>query len=737
MKKLLFFTIVLVAFSSCNKNSPVKQELSIIPKPVKIEYQQGTYEIPAALSIGSKSAELESLIQTSSQVLQASDHQVSIENFDKADVQLSLKKSTGRAEGYILKVTKDNITINGDDEPGLFYGIQTLFQILEMEGNTIPCLQITDYPRFSWRGMHLDVCRHFFDINFVKKYIDYLAAYKMNVFHWHLTEDQGWRLEISQYPKLTEVAAWRMNPDGKRYGGFYTQEEAREIVEYAKKRYITVLPEIEMPGHSTAAIYAYPEIGCTEEGPDHIPAKGGIYKDVMNPGKEETFTFVKQVLDEVVEIFPSKYIHIGGDECPKDQWESNALCQKRIKEEGLEDEHELQSYFIKRVENILQERGRKLIGWDEILEGGLAPEATVMSWRGFEGGIKAAEQGHDVVMAPSDYVYLNKTPGDPEYEEHGRKPPLRLKTVYAFDPVPDALDDSKTKHVLGGHGCMWSEPVPTPSVAEYMLFPRFFALSEAVWTPFEVKNYEDFKRRMLLNIKILKKKGINFRIPSPEGVKGQHILTQKPHTVRINNPLPGADGVIRYTTDGSTPDMDAEVYNETLTLNKNTMLKARYFMSNEEVSNTVSAQYYFIDPDKNGLNCKYYEGAWSVLPDYDALEPLKTGRVYNIEAGVLAEKEDNYALQFSGIMKIDNPGEYTFYTSSDDGSRLAIDGKRVVINDGVHGVETKTGKIFLDKGEHKIQVDYFEGGGGQMLEVGTMTQAGERIPLDPSVLFFE
>ncbi len=410
-------------------------------------------------------------------------------------------------EWYGLIIREDRIQLFAPDEEGLFRGSRTLVQLLEQGKNTgsIPCLTITDKPRFAWRGMHLDVVRHFFPIPFVKKYIDLLARYKMNSFHWHLTDDQGWRIEIKKYPKLAEVGAWRkgslVGPYGRReydsipYGSFYTQEQIREVVAYAKARHINVVPEIEMPGHALAALSAYPQLGCTG-GPYEVERGWGVFDDVFCAGNDTLFTVLEDVLTEVMGLFPSPYIHIGGDECPKEQWKVCPKCQARMKAEGLKDEHELQSYFIQRIEKFVNSKGRKIIGWDEILEGGLAPNAAVMSWRGTEGGVAAAQSGHYAVMTPGDYCYFDHYQGDPANEPLAIGGYTTLQKVYSYEPIPEELTAEEAKYILGAQGNIWTEYILTPEHVEYMLTPRMLALAEVLWTPKEKRDEADFVNRL-------------------------------------------------------------------------------------------------------------------------------------------------------------------------------------------------------------------------------------------------
>ncbi len=431
-------------------------------------------------------------------------------------------------EGYHLIIGKKKIIIEANSVTGTFYGIQSLFQLLLLNADLqsdsiseikIPTLEITDSPRFAYRGMHLDVGRHMFPPEFIKKYIDLLAYYKFNTFHWHLTEDQGWRIEIKKYPKLTEVGAWRKETlighggikpfkyDGKPYGGYYTQDEIRDIVAYAAQRQITIIPEIEMPGHSLAALASYPELGCTG-GPYEVATRWGVFQDIYCTN-DTTFEFLENVLMEVMDMFPSKYIHIGGDEAPKARWKECPICQATMNREGLKDEHELQSYFIQRMEKFLNSHGRNIIGWDEILEGGLAPNATVMSWRGTEGGIAAAQQGHDAIMTPGSHCYFDHYQSDNRENE-----PLAiggftsLEKVYSYEPIPELLSNDEANHILGTQANVWTEYMKTPDHVEYMILPRMAALSEVNWA--SEKDWELFKKRIQKHIVLYDHLGYNY-----------------------------------------------------------------------------------------------------------------------------------------------------------------------------------------------------------------------------------
>ncbi len=437
----------------------------------------------------------------------------------------------GAAESYRLSVTTEGITLNAADYAGLFYGLQTLSQLMPPDAVTssdvssfdLPVLEIDDAPRFTYRGVHLDVARHFFPPEFIKHYIDLLALYKINRFHWHLTEDQGWRIEIDQYPKLTEVGAFReqtqighgldeFQGDGVRYGGFYTKEEIREIVAYAQARNVMIIPEIEMPGHATAALAAYPELACTE-GPFEVAMTWGIFEDIYCP-YEETFEFLENVLLEVIDLFPGDYIHIGGDEAPKARWEESEYVQDLMVREGFNDVEQVQGYFIRRIEKFLNEQGKRLIGWDEIIEGGLPPNATVMSWRGTIGGIEASRRGHDVVMTPYSHLYLDYyQSADQENEPFAIGGFLPLDTVYSYEPVPSQLRERDKTRIIGAQANVWTEYMKTGEHVEYMLLPRMLALAEVVWSPAEAKNFTSFLKRIEWHLDRFDALGVNYREP--------------------------------------------------------------------------------------------------------------------------------------------------------------------------------------------------------------------------------
>ena len=481
-------------------------------------------------------------------------------------------------DDYTAEVEKNSIHLYGPNSTGLFYAIQTFRQLLPVIATgqiSIPVVKIEDRNRFNYRGMHLDVSRHFFPVEFVKKYIDLMSQYKFNKFHWHLTDDQGWRIEIKKYPKLTEIGSKRpesvkgrvLQPyvgDGVPVEGFYTQEQIKDVIAYAKARYITVIPEIELPGHASAALAAYPQLGCKADYTYKVQTTWGIFKEVFCP-TDETFKFLEDVLDETIALFPdSPYIHIGGDEVLKDHWKESPFVQELKKRENLKDEHEVQSYFVQRIEKHVNAKGKKIIGWDEILEGGLAPNATVMSWRGMKGGIEAAKAKHDVIMTPTDYAYLDYGQGDPATEPINIGGYLPLEKVYSFDPVPNDLTADEAKYIIGGQGNIWTEYLKKGENVEYMAFPRMLAIAESVWTTRENKNYGDFRQRLNAQLARLDAQNVNYRIPEPPGLVNRVLADGEAAILDLSTPIPGAR--VFYTIDGSTPDEKSTLFIKPLQL---------------------------------------------------------------------------------------------------------------------------------------------------------------------------
>ena len=589
--------LIISLFFSCNQDTIQQKEIGIIPKPLFQELDKGVFIMDDKV-----------FLVSNPEISEVSDYFKTYleEHYQiEFDTQKGTKKiiftinnAIANEEGYELKIEEENIFIESKNTRGAFYAVQSLLQLLplpsDLNSYKIPCLQIKDQPEFTYRGMHLDVGRHFFSVDFIKKYIDLMARLKMNTFHWHLTEDQGWRIEIKKYPKLQEISAYRKETllghyndqphqfDGKPYGGFYTQEQIKEVVAYAKTRQVTIIPEIEMPGHSQAAIAAYPELGCTGEQVE-VATKWGVFDEVYCP-KESTFKFLEDVIDEVVALFPGKYIHIGGDEAPKTNWKNCAHCQKLIKKEGLKDEHGLQSYFIARMEKYINTKGKQIIGWDEILEGGLAPNATVMSWRGTSGAVQAAKEGHDVILTPGSHCYFDHYQSENENEPLAIGGFLPLEKVYHFNPIPEGLTDKEAIYVLGAQGNVWTEYMQTEKQVEYMAYPRAVALSEVLWSSPEHKNYSDFINRLEQYQKRLDLLEVNYA-NHIYSVKGELINSKGNLAYQLSTT--SSSYPIYYSTDESFP---SKLYSTPITVDTSMHVKAVVLNSKKTPLGTVFQQ---------------------------------------------------------------------------------------------------------------------------------------------------
>ncbi len=604
------------------------QEIDVIPKPVSVTKKEGIFQLNNKTQFifkVSNQAEkdfvelaTEMLNEASGLTVNHINSSAELEGNILVQINNPFDAEIG-TEGYKLTIKTDRVFLNANTTAGLFYGVQTLWQLLTAEeGLTLPCLEITDYPRFGWRGLHLDVSRHFMPVEFIYKYIDYIAMHKMNVFHWHLVDDQGWRIEIKKYPKLTEVGAWRADRENldwdsrkgpvknseAEYGGFYSQEEVKSIVEYAQGKNVTILPEIEMPAHVMSGLAAYPEFSCTGE---YYPVpSGGVWPitHIFCAGNDATFHFLEDVLTEVMQLFPSTFIHIGGDEATKTEWEKCEKCQKRMADEGLNDTHELQSYFIKRIEKFLNKNGRRMIGWDEILEGGLAPEATVMSWRGEKGGIDAAKLGHDVVMTPGSHCYFDHYQGDPSLEPKAWGGFTTLKKVYSYEPVPAELSENEARHILGAQANVWTEFMPDGKQVEYMIMPRMAALSEVLWSPKESRDWGDFSQRMDTQYERYKKLGVNYA-NSAFQVAASPELDAESKSVRISLSTEAWQPEIGYTTDGTEPGANSTKYTEPFNITETTTVKAVVIKNGKAMSKALATDFYIHKAVASAVSLKY------------------------------------------------------------------------------------------------------------------------------------
>ncbi len=736
------------------------EEINIIPKPISLSVEKGFFRINKATKIhvfDQSSKKIADLLNDTLQMKYGFKLTVTNKNYtSNAIVLQQFAPNHGRpidtTIDYVLFVRPDSIDIRGNDK-GHFYGLQTLVQMLPDTSTgqvKIRAVTISDGPRFKYRGMHLDVSRHFMPVSFVKRYIDLLAQYKFNQFHWHLTDDQGWRIEIKKYPKLTEIGSKRpeshegvystvFKGDGRPVEGFYSQAEIRDVVAYAKARYINVIPEIELPGHASAALAAYPELGRGCAAPDYkfeVKKTWGIFKEVFCP-TDETFKFLEDVLDETISLFPdSPYIHIGGDEVLKDFWKESKFVQDLMKRENLKDEHEVQSYFVQRIEKHVNKRGKKIIGWDEILEGGIAPNATIMSWRGMKGGIEAAKQKHDVIMTPTDFAYLDYGQGDPAYELLNIGGYLPLEKVYQFDPVPKELSADEAKYVLGGQANLWTEYIETGDKLEYMAFPRMLAIAESVWSTPENKNFADFKRRLAGNLLLLDKQNVNYRIPEPEGL--QNVITDKEKTLITLTPMQGTQ--LRYTIDGSTPDEKSPLYTKpveiTLAEGKSATLKTIVINAkgrNSVIYTATVVRGAMLEPvtlteTKPGVNYSLVVPSAQFAQD----PPAKTGETRSILLTQFEKQIDlkkSFGVAFEGYLKIAQDGVYELQIDSTWDASLELGGKRFIDEAGTKDRSMKSVVVPLKVGLHKIALryDHREGDAHFRVRVGIKGQGLRQI----------
>ncbi|PLK43130.1 family 20 glycosylhydrolase [Emticicia sp. TH156] len=629
MKKISgYLWLLMLSFSAIAQN-----KYAIIPKPLELTPVNGTFVIDAQTRIiipkgGSEQRLLAEML--AERLTEAGGVNLKIEEADVPDNLIPTHKAIVFApfkeqvynkmlgnEDYILKTDAKGIILAGASSQGEFYALQSLLQLLPPQifsstltkdvKWTVPGCTVFDRPRYKHRGSMLDVSRHFFPASFVKRYIDLLALHKMNRFHWHLTDDQGWRIEIKKYPKLTEIGSKRKESmkghytdgkfDGTPHGGFYTQEEIKDVVAYAKKKFITIIPEIEMPGHALAALASYPELGCTAKSlkgtPYEVTGIWGVHDDVFCPS-EKTFSFLEDVLTEVIALFPGEYVHIGGDECPKTAWKQSQFCQDLMKKEGLKDEHELQSYFIKHFDKFLTAKGKKIIGWDEILEGGISPNATIMSWRGVEGGTAAAQQNHDAIMTPTGFCYLDYYQSDPTTEPLAIGGYLPLDKVYSYEPTPKSLTPEQAKHILGVQANVWTEYMQTPEYVEYMVYPRACAIAEIGWTSARLKDYEDFTARLKTHFERLKYLGVNYA-RSYYDISASSAMNEKKQVV-VKLKSADKEAIIRYTLDNSEPTAQSLQYQPSgVVITQDGSISAAAFSQKGERLGKVLTKYFYIN----------------------------------------------------------------------------------------------------------------------------------------------
>lgn len=763
MRSLIsLFSLIIVAMlvSSCAGtgqpvHKPYNEGINITPMPLELTQKADTFNLSKSVVFVANNPDVEKVASYFATKLKVSTgYPFSIEKEKPAVDYINLTITPDISvndEGYLLDITSKGIDIQAKTPQGLFYGMQTVMQLLPAEAEShipvkniawnVPAVTVKDEPRFKYRGMHLDVCRHFVDVDFIKKQLDILAMFKINKFHWHLTEDQGWRIEIKKYPKLMEMSSVRTEGEGNKYGPYYyTQEQVKDIVAYAKDRFIEVIPEIELPGHAVAALHAYPELSCTGK-PVEVRNYWGVSNDVFCAGNDSVFQFLEDVFAEVIPLFESDYIHIGGDEAPKSRWEVCPKCQARIKELGLKAdkdhsaEGKLQSYFVQRIEKFLLKHNKKMIGWDEILEGGLAPSATVMSWRGEEGGIASANMGHDVIMTPGNWMYLDKYQGDSKLLPVTIGGFLTLEKVYGYDPVPEKIAEDKKHHILGAQTNVWTEYKYNGDDMEHDIYPRVIALAELTWTPKEKKDYKDFERRIENQRVRLDMHGINYYIPVPEDKgfakavnwAGDSITMPSScnfvaFTDKATFEFKTSEPVkMVYTTDGSEPQINSQEYKDALTFTENTTLKIRSVLLSEKMGPvrtiTIEKQTYApaINKEENaqpGLKAEYYKGSFLKVADLEGKTPDETEQVtvpqeskYRIMGYKEVYPENFCSTVLTGYINIPEDGIYYFNTDTE----FWIDGKLLISNEkdnkGTARRFSRSDKsVALAKGSHPIKI---------------------------------
>jgi hexosaminidase len=763
--------------------------IGIVPRPMSMEWTAGesfqlSPDTPIRWSADAGHATIREAQRLQLRLESSSDWDLPCGsgNPERGTIHLGIDEELGQRlgdEAYRIELMNGQLRLRGASAQGLFYGVQSFLQMLppnfvgEVTGHTPAAVQfpyeelvIEDAPRFRWRGMHLDVGRYLYAVEDVKGFLDVMAHYKYNVFHWHLTEDQGWRMEIKAFPKLTEVGAFRTSSpkygernvsDGTPYGGFYTQEEIKEIVAYAADLHIDVMPEIELPGHSRAAIAAYPELGNPEFNSEvTVSTHWGVHHDTLTP-TANTLRFYEQIFDEVIALFPFEYVHIGADEAPKHQWKNSPSAQARMTELGLADEYELQAWFVAHFEKYLAERGRRLVGWDEIQEGGLPAGATMMVWRGWHYGVEAVNKGHDIIMAPTSHTYFDYYQAGPAGEPEAIGGMLGLEKVYSFEPISGELTADQESHVLGAQAQLWSEYFPTWQQVEYMAFPRMLALAEVLWSPRDQRDWAHFQGRMGHQLAHLDARGIQYRIPTPVAQSNTVVFYEEarlPVPTEFDPPLNSLPGKVVYTLDGSEPTAASAQYETDLYFTDSATLRMALVQSSGRISSATTVRLTRLEPVDPGqfsreslapgLLRESLSGPQAQrIPDFDAARKAALNSepgawtlgskvvVERVELGDLVSFE-RFAARFSGFIEIATEGTYLFSLGSDDGSRLRLHGATVIDLDGEHGHLQRKSSVQLKPGTYPFEVAYFEAGGAESLDFSIEGPGGWLLLCDPS-----
>lgn len=736
---LLFFLSGLILFTG---NSQA-QELSLIPYPLNVKIESGSFVINEKTKIvvadmnkfSNEATYLQELLKSA-----IGKNIPIVKSGSKNVIEIRYSSQPEKAEAYILNVNPEKIEIIASDGHGAFNALQTLRQLLPANiesasynvpaSASIPSLRIEDSPAFDWRGMHLDVSRHFFTLDYLKKHIDRLSLYKFNKLHLHLTDDQGWRLEIKKYPKLTNEGAWRTfnnqdsacikkaeeNPnfkidprfihekDGKTvYGGFYTQEEMKDLIAYAQSKHIEIIPEIDVPGHMMAAINAYPYLIEGEKS-----EWGELFSTPVCACKEEAYIFTKDVLQEVIDLFPSKYIHIGADEVDKTSWKNSELCKEFMKANNIEDVNKLQSHFVHEMQEFVEAHGKKIIAWDEILEGGTNPSVTVMYWRGWEKDApkKAVMGNSEVIMTPTNPLYF-------DYVNNN----ISVNNVYHMEVIPSNVPADKAHLIKGAQANLWTEMIPTEQQAEFQMYPRMIALAERVWTD-NTSRFDDFSQRLLKQYPRLDAMGVNYRLPDIEGFAQENVFIGSTDFF-VQSPLP--DMIIHYTLDGSIPTVNSAKLLQPLVISQPTTLKMALFSSSGVRGEIYTLNFkpstlkkaVSIENLSQGLRCDFFDKYYKKTSEIQGT-PDETFVVNNIKA---PKESNSFGLKFSGYIDVPETGTYSFFFNCDDGGVLYIAGETVVDNDGQHSAVMKSGQIALEKGLHPFQLDFLEAGGGYTLKL--------------------